>query len=149
MKRKEEFPISIALVPGDRFTRTFSRIHGFYRSGFSYGSLVSRNFGPYDLSSFSCENRNVSRVSVYREFRFPLISFFSLFAILKNRERARFPDPGSADLGREGGSLRGSIERIALAHSHQVANRSSKPRLCLSVCSFVRSFERSIDQSID
>lgn len=76
----------------------------------------------------------MSRVFVYRDLLLSSSSRDSRDA------KERFPDPGSTDLGEREGSLQSLIERlIALAHSHRVADRSSKSLIRLSL---IRSFDR-------
>lgn len=56
----------------------------------------------------------------------PLVSLFSLLPIFRAAAVLRSSIDRSCGTGRRGECLRGSIERIALAYSHRVADRPSK-----------------------
>lgn len=133
-----------------RLTRTVPRIRGLHqvkirtiRVRFSCGSLVSRSLQSRFFQPR--KPRNVTCLCLPRS-RSPLISLFSTPRDVGDANERGFPILG---IGRSWGGrrrecLRGSIERIALAHSHRVCRSSLEISVCPpSVRSIARSLARS------
>lgn len=107
-----------SFVPQARSMRIFSPRIGGFRVSF----LVSGSHGSFFLRLR--KQRNVTCLCLPRSP--PLVSLFSLLPIFRAAAVLRSSIDRSCGAGRRGECLRGSIERIALAYSHRVADRPSK-----------------------